>query len=215
MMGQFSNSGPGGRMINAHSFVVASLARRLARGRAVLVGLDTFTPGILHDLGKLLQLEVDQRQYAALLEQAEPGANQLITLERAHLGYDHAELAAHVMTGRKLPEALVTVVRCTTTKRARRAKAKLSPKASRCCAWPTTSPTLWPATPQAETQVSKPPPPSIPLRCCSSVDLPLKSCGPSWYSSGSDRLKGRREPRRASLPRCGKQVETPRVLRGA
>lgn len=107
---QFEGSGKLGKVIRLHSVSVAALSRRLARSRPLLSGIDTFTPGIIHDLGKLLQLQVDQGQYAELLRCAPHEAETICQLERAHLGYDHSMLAAYVMIGWNLPEFLRTVI---------------------------------------------------------------------------------------------------------
>jgi HD-like signal output (HDOD) protein len=107
---QFEGSGKFGKAIRSHSIAVAALSRRLARRRPLLSGVDTFTPGILHDVGKLLQLQADQGQYAQLLSSAPHGAETFHQLERAHLGYDHAMLAGYVMQGWHIPEFLRTVV---------------------------------------------------------------------------------------------------------
>ena len=107
---QFEGSGKLGKVIRLHSVSVAALSRRLARSRPLLSGIDTFTPGIIHDLGKLLQLQVDQGQYAELLSSAPHEAETICQLERAHFGYDHSMLAAYVMVGWNLPEFLRTVI---------------------------------------------------------------------------------------------------------
>jgi two-component system, cell cycle response regulator len=107
---QFEGSGKLGKTIRSHSIAVAGLSRRLARRRPLLAGVDTFTPGILHDVGKLLQLQADQGQYAQLLSSAPHEASTFQLLERAHLGYDHAMLADYVMDGWHIPEFLRTVV---------------------------------------------------------------------------------------------------------
>ena len=107
---QFEATGRLGMMVASHSLSVAALSRRLARGRAVLSGVDVFTPGILHDVGKLLLLQVDQGEYSALLGEASPQAETSQEQERVLFGFDHAMLADYVMERWNLPEFLRTVV---------------------------------------------------------------------------------------------------------
>lgn len=107
---QFEAAGRLGMAVAAHSLSVAALSRRLARSRAALASVDVFTPGILHDVGKLLLLQVDQGEYSALLTKASETAETSHEPERILFGFDHAMLADYVMERWNLPEFLRTVV---------------------------------------------------------------------------------------------------------
>lgn len=99
-----------GRQICAHCRVVARLCRKLASRRPRLRNVDLFTPGMLHDLGKLLLLQVDQGEYLEMLEQAPQEPDALYALERSRFGYDHAILADRVMQQWNLPLLLREVI---------------------------------------------------------------------------------------------------------
>jgi HD-like signal output (HDOD) protein len=107
---QFRSVGPLGRRICDHCQLVAKLCRTLAARRQRLRNVDLFTPGMLHDIGKLLMLQVDQGDYADMLTEASGEPDTLHALERSRFGYDHAVLAHHVMTQWRLPEQLRTVI---------------------------------------------------------------------------------------------------------
>lgn len=107
---QFDGTGPVGRRICSHCRVVATLCRKLAARRPRLRNVDVFTPGMLHDLGKLLLLQVDQGEYLEMLEQAAPEPDALYAWERARFGYDHAVLADRVMQQWNLPLLLREVI---------------------------------------------------------------------------------------------------------
>lgn len=106
----FDDTGPLGRRISTHCRTVGLLCRRLAARRPGLRHVDVFTPGMLHDLGKLLMLQVDQGDYAELLREAPEDADVSHQLERARFGYDHAVLASHVMTQWNLPPRLREII---------------------------------------------------------------------------------------------------------
>jgi HD-like signal output (HDOD) protein len=110
-LGQFDNTGELGRAIADHSQRVAGLCRKLAARRKQLRNVDVFTPGMLHDVGQLLMLQVDQGEYERLLRSVPAEADSLHELEMANFGYDHAVLAHHVMEQWRLPEMLRDVIR--------------------------------------------------------------------------------------------------------
>jgi HD-like signal output (HDOD) protein len=66
---------------------------------------------MLHDLGKLLLLQVDQGEYEELLRSVPVGADTASQQELARFGYDHAILAEHVMRQWRLPDHLCEVIR--------------------------------------------------------------------------------------------------------
>lgn len=110
-LSQFDDAGPLSRVIADHCQLVGGLCRKLAARRRLLRNVDVFTPGMLHDLGKLLMLQVDQGDYEQLVASAPAEPDALHALERAQYGYDHAILADHVMTQWQLPSTLREVIR--------------------------------------------------------------------------------------------------------
>ncbi len=107
---QFSGLGPHGAAIRDHSLLVAAMCRRLAQLVPSLAKVDVFTCGLLHDIGKLFQLQVDQGSYDAMLNRVAGCFDSVHQLERELLGYDHAVLAAHVMSDWSIPDPLPKVV---------------------------------------------------------------------------------------------------------
>ncbi len=96
--------------LRAHAMMVGGLARHLA----VRLGLpadDTYTCGLMHDIGKQLQLQDadDVEEYRELLI-ANKDVDEVHVAERQLYGYDHAVLAAHVLRAWKIPEPVPTVV---------------------------------------------------------------------------------------------------------
>ncbi len=109
-LAQFAGGGPSARRIADHCQAVASLCRLLARRRPRLRNVDVFTPGMLHDLGKLLMLQVDQGEYEELIATSPVEPDTTSLQEAAKFGYDHAVLAEHVMRQWKLPDHLCEVI---------------------------------------------------------------------------------------------------------
>jgi HD-like signal output (HDOD) protein/CheY-like chemotaxis protein len=92
-----------------HSVVVSSLAQRIAgcEGRAKAMVEQSFTAGLLHDIGKVVLLAEMPREYHEIFE-AQPAANK--NLERERLGCTHAEVGAYLMSIWGLPFSLVHAV---------------------------------------------------------------------------------------------------------
>ncbi len=107
---QFDGTGPVGKQICEHCRLVGNLCRKLGSRRPRLRNVDVFTAGMLHDLGKLLSLQVDQGEYRELLESAPAEPDALHLLEREKFGYDHAVLADRIMEQWKLPVLLREVI---------------------------------------------------------------------------------------------------------
>jgi HD-like signal output (HDOD) protein len=92
-----------------HSAVVGGLCRYLA----VHLGLppdELFTCGFLHDIGKLMLLEVDAKKYGALLEEVGDEYDAIHLYERDLFGFDHALLAGHVLSRWSIPDPVPKVV---------------------------------------------------------------------------------------------------------
>lgn len=94
-----------------HSIAVGIATDLLARQLERSAPADTFTAGLLHDLGKIAlnaQLEIDTQ---SMLEMA---FKEHVSFEQAEariLGMDHAEAGAFLLERWSLPEALVAAVR--------------------------------------------------------------------------------------------------------
>lgn len=108
LLGMFKDESGHGQAIMEHSAVVGGLAQRLGRDCPRLRNIDVFTCGLLHDIGKLLQLQVDD-DYAELLATC-TGSDQMHLAERERYGYDHAVLAGQVLSSWKIPEPIPTAV---------------------------------------------------------------------------------------------------------
>lgn len=91
------------------SFRVAAIAKALAREFRQEPQL-AFTAGMFHDIGQLVLDLCIPQQFAGLLQQSAAGLD-LIGLERAELGFDHAEIGAEVVRLWNFPAEIEQVVR--------------------------------------------------------------------------------------------------------
>jgi len=95
-----------------HSVAVACLAQRIAVrekcGKALVD--ESFTAGLLHEIGKLVLLAQMPKEYAAILETIgeEPGG--MAAAERKQFGCTHADLGAYLMSIWGLPHPLIHAV---------------------------------------------------------------------------------------------------------
>jgi HD-like signal output (HDOD) protein len=96
-----------------HSLRVASLAQRIAVTEkcSKLVVDESFTAGLLHDVGKAVLLAEMPKQYCAILDRifATPGM-MLRLAERESLGCTHADVGAYLMGIWGLPSPLLQAV---------------------------------------------------------------------------------------------------------
>lgn len=92
-----------------HSIAVSSLAQRIAiaQGCAKAIAEESFTAGLLHDVGKVILLAEMPRQYRQIFED-HPGT--CLGLELEQLGCTHAEVGAYLMSIWGLPVPLVHAV---------------------------------------------------------------------------------------------------------
>ena len=91
----FEDTSGESRNILEHALAIAAIMKRLAQKCEMNVE-DAFTCCLLHDIGKLMQLQVGDDGYAALL--AEDGHCHFIHLrERELFGFDHGVLAGHML----------------------------------------------------------------------------------------------------------------------
>jgi HD-like signal output (HDOD) protein len=94
-----------------HSIAVGGLAQRIAAVEKSAKGLvdESFTAGLLHDIGKLVLLAQMSKEYGAILEKVkEP--RTLASAEREKFGCTHADLGAYLMSVWGLPQPLIHAV---------------------------------------------------------------------------------------------------------
>jgi len=99
-----------------HCLGVAVTARMLAATHPRLAPEDAFLAGLLHDFGLLLQLYGEFETLCGLVAEGRAGPGPTgprgwIKLERQAFGADHAQIAAEVLAGWRLPEGIVEAVR--------------------------------------------------------------------------------------------------------
>ena len=92
-----------------HSVGTASLAQRIAsaESRTKALAEESFTAGLLHDIGKVVLLAEMPHEYRPILE---AGAGDVVALELEHLGCTHAQVGAYLMSVWGLPVPLVHAV---------------------------------------------------------------------------------------------------------
>jgi len=91
-----------------HSVAVSALAQRIAssEGCDKVVVEQSFTAGLLHDIGKVVLLAEMPREYHEIFE----SQTEMKDLERQRLGCTHAEVGAYLMSIWGLPLSLVHAV---------------------------------------------------------------------------------------------------------
>jgi putative nucleotidyltransferase with HDIG domain len=105
----FDSKGPVAAQIIEHSTVVGAFCRYLGAHLALPVD-DLFTAGFLHDIGKLMLMETENEQYVELLSKCGSSPDTIHHLERALYGFDHAVLAAHVLSAWNIPDPVPKIV---------------------------------------------------------------------------------------------------------
>lgn len=103
-LGMFDDATGVGLRFRDHCAGVAAIVRVLASESRVKGVSQAFLVGLMHDLGKLLTLQVGEFAYDALDPEVRDAPERLHLLEREALGYDHAVLGAHVLRAWKMPE---------------------------------------------------------------------------------------------------------------
>ena len=110
-LGMFSDAKTGhGASFRNHCVCVAAVARVLGTEWRYKGVEHIFLSGLMHDIGKLLAMQVGEIRYEALDPAALASADQVHLHERAFAGYDHAVLGAHVLERWKLPDDIAKVV---------------------------------------------------------------------------------------------------------
>jgi putative nucleotidyltransferase with HDIG domain len=110
-LGMFADAKKGyGLSFRNHCLGVAAVARVLGNEWRHK-GVDhLFLSGLLHDIGKLLAMQVAEIRYEAIEPSALTSPDQVHVHERAFAGYDHAVLGAHVLERWKLSDEISKVV---------------------------------------------------------------------------------------------------------
>jgi HD-like signal output (HDOD) protein len=95
-----------------HSIAVASLAQQIAmfERTSKSVAEDSFTAGLLHDVGKVVLLAELGSRYRQILERRDTTPNAVVDMERELLGCTHAQVGAYLMSIWGLPGPLVHAV---------------------------------------------------------------------------------------------------------
>ena len=95
-----------------HSIAVGCLARQIATAEMSAKRLveESFTAGLLHDVGKLLLLAQMPTEYKAVLEKMKENAVPLGEVERDQFGCTHADLGAYLLSIWGLPQPLIYAV---------------------------------------------------------------------------------------------------------
>lgn len=93
-----------------HLAGVAAIARVLSEDYGPSIGGQAFLCGLVHDLGKLLSLQVKEIPYETLSPKLHARPDELHVVERVLVGYDHAVLGAHVLSQWRFPERVTEVV---------------------------------------------------------------------------------------------------------
>jgi len=109
-MGMFKDAQGVGLALRDHCARVGAMSRVLASEWHQKSAEDPFLCGLLHDLGKLLLLQVFGIDYQKLDPRVLTQADEAFVHERALLGYDHAVLGGHVLDAWKLPSLVAEVV---------------------------------------------------------------------------------------------------------
>lgn len=95
-----------------HSLSAAAAARSLARHVGGVDPEQAFTAGLVHDLGMLVEAQLDPAGIAEVLDRHVAGAQAtLAELERAHFGFDHGLLGAALCAEWGFPAELSACVR--------------------------------------------------------------------------------------------------------
>ena len=110
-LGMFSDAKSGfGASFRNHCVGVAAVGRVLGTEWRYKGVEHVFLSGLMHDIGKLLAMQVGEIRYEALDPAAIASVDQVHMHERAFAGYDHAVLGAHVLERWKLPDEISKVV---------------------------------------------------------------------------------------------------------
>ncbi len=92
-----------------HSIGVAACAKIIAERIEIPEPQEIATAGLLHDLGKVIELVSFKEEYQAIKNLVSQGINSL-EAERRILGMDHSEIGAFLLSQWNLPEKIVEAI---------------------------------------------------------------------------------------------------------
>lgn len=95
-----------------HSVAVATLAKKIAASQKAIkiVTEDSFTAGLLHDVGKIILLAEMPSEYGAIIDRLVDTSLSLADLEREKFGCTHADVGAYLIGLWGLPHSLTQAV---------------------------------------------------------------------------------------------------------
>ena len=108
-MGMFQDGSGLGKRWREHLVGVAAVARILGEEHGTQIAGQAFLAGLVHDIGKLLSLQVKEIPYETLAPKLFDHADELHVVERILVGYDHAVLGGHVLSQWRFPETISQV----------------------------------------------------------------------------------------------------------
>jgi HD-like signal output (HDOD) protein len=96
----------------AHSISTATFAKAIARSQGVARSVedDSFTAGLLHDVGMLVLASACAAEYRSVLRKAADNGGTIHATEQAALGCTHAEVGAYLLGLWGLPDPIVEAV---------------------------------------------------------------------------------------------------------
>lgn len=97
------------RQLWSHSVVSAVGAQKIAKDRGVDENL-SFTAALLHDIGKIVMLDVLEDKYTRLLAESKQHGQSLVDAEKRLFGLHHAELGGRLLARWKFPLSLSAAV---------------------------------------------------------------------------------------------------------
>jgi putative nucleotidyltransferase with HDIG domain len=95
-----------------HSVAVATLAKKIAAAQksVKVVVEDSFTAGLLHDVGKIILLAEMSKEYGSIIDRLADASLSLADLEREKFGCTHADVGAYLIGLWGLPHSLTQAV---------------------------------------------------------------------------------------------------------
>jgi len=109
-LGLFKDAKGVGLQVRDHCTRVGAMSRVLASEWHQRSAENPFPCGLLHDLGKLLLLQVSGLDYQKLDPRVLTQPDEAFIHERELLGFDHAVLAGHILDSWKIPNGVAEVV---------------------------------------------------------------------------------------------------------
>jgi len=93
-----------------HSFLVGSLAKKIAEDLSYSFGGEVFTAGFLHDIGLPVMHKYFHTAFVTIIEEAEYYNKPFISAELANIGFSHSEIAYKLLDKWNLPVMLCDLV---------------------------------------------------------------------------------------------------------